>query len=193
MGSDHLLSVLKRRLISGAPTEVAGERMASVAIALKRDGPLKALMIRRAVRKLDPWSGQVAFPGGRMEPQDESLLETAIREAREEVNIDLERSARYLGHLGVFRTHTGTMLVVPCVFVLEHGSRVKPNPEVASYRWIPVAAFFREESSSKLYLERGGAREAFPAYVYRDYIIWGLTYRMISFLVGREESPTEPL
>ena len=192
MGSDYLLALLKRRLIAGDPPEVPGEMMASVAIALDKEGSLRTLMIKRAERNLDPWSGQVAFPGGRREPQDESLVETAIRETREEVEIDLARSARYLGHLGTFRTHTGTMLVVPCVFVLRRKDRVRPNAEVASFRWIPVEAFFREKSKSMYYLERGGAREWLPAYVYRDYVIWGLTYRMISFLVGREKSPIRP-
>ncbi len=192
MDSGYLLALLKRQVIAGDPPEVPGERMASVAITLNWDGSLKTLMIKRAHRKRDPWSGQVAFPGGRMEPKDESIIETAVRETKEEVGIDLARFARYLGHLGTFRTHTGTMLVAPCVFILGRKKRVRPNAEVASYRWIPVEVFFRERSRSMFYLERGGARERFPAYVYRDYVIWGLTYRMISFLIGKREPLIQP-
>ncbi len=192
MDSGYLLALLKRQVIAGDPPEVPGERMASVAIVLSRDGSLKTLMIKRADRKRDPWSGQVAFPGGRMEPEDESILDTAIRETKEEVGIDLARSARYMGHLGTFKTHTGTMLVAPCVFILGRKKRVMPNQEVASYRWIPVEAFFRERSRSTYHLERGGVRERLPAYVYRDYVIWGLTHRMISFLIGKGESPIQP-
>ncbi len=192
MDSGYLLALLKRQVIAGDPPEVPGEMMASVAIALNRDRSLKTLMIKRADRKSDPWSGQVAFPGGRTEPEDESIRETAIRETKEEVGIDLSRTARYLGHLGTFRTHTGTMLVAPCVFVLGQKKRVRLNAEVASYRWIPVEVFFRESSRSVYHLERGGARVNLPAFVYRDYAIWGLTYRMISLLIGKGESATRP-
>jgi len=115
MDSDALLRLVKSRLTPGDPPEPPGEATASVAMTLA--GPsLKTLMIKRAEREGDPWSGQVAFPGGRRERQDRSLLETATRETKEEVGIDLQRSAVYLGHLGAFRTHTGTMLVVPCAF-----------------------------------------------------------------------------
>src|SRR5207245_7755352 len=98
--------------------------MASVAITLAEPS-LKTLMIKRAEREGDPWSGQVAFPGGRRERQDRTLLDTAARETKEEVGIDLQRSAVYLGHLGAFRTHTGTMLVMPCAFSMKMEERVE--------------------------------------------------------------------
>ncbi len=160
--------------------------MASVAITLKEGPSLMTLMIKRAEREGDPWSGQVAFPGGRRERQDRSLLETAMRETREEVGLDLWRSAVYLGRLGAFRTHAGTMLVVPCAFLMRRDERVEPNAEVSSYRWIPVEVFLRENSRSTYTLKRVGENVNFPAYVYEDYVIWGLSYSMISALLGRE-------
>jgi 8-oxo-dGTP pyrophosphatase MutT (NUDIX family) len=185
MDSDALFRLVKGKLTPGEPPEPPGEATASVAIALS--GPsLKTLMIKRAEREGDPWSGQVAFPGGRRERQDRSLLETATRETKEEVGIDLRRSAVYLGHLGAFRTHTGTMLVVPCAFSMRMQERVEPNAEVFSYRWIPVEVFLRQNSRSTYTLKRGGDKIEFPAYVYQDYVIWGLSYRMISALLGRE-------
>jgi len=192
MNSDEILGLVKSRLSSGIPSEVPGELMASVAITLGGKRPMKTLMIKRVELSGDPWSGQVAFPGGRKEPQDESLLETAIREAREEVGIDLAESARYLGHTGHFRTHTGRMLVVPCVFMMASPGLVRTNAEVASYRWVPFETFFKERTRSVGVPGRGSSREKLPAYVYKDYVIWGLTYRIISALVGREELPTLP-
>ena len=185
MDSDALLRLVKSKLVQGEPPEPRGERMASVAIILKEGPSLETLMIKRAEREGDPWSGQVAFPGGRRERQDKSLLETATRETREEVGIDLG-SAIYLGHLGAFRTHTGTMLVVPCTFLRRTEERVEPNAEVSSYRWIPMEVFLRENSRSTNTLKRGGENVNLPAYVYQDYVIWGLSYRMISALLGRE-------
>ena len=185
MDSDALLRLVKSKLTPEEPPEPPREAMAGVAITLA--GPsLKTLMIKRAERKGDPWSGQVAFPGGRRERYDRSLLETATRETKEEVGIDLRRSATYLGHLGAFRTHTGTMLVVPCAFLMRKEERVEPNAEVSSYRWIPIEVFLRENSRSTYALKRGGENAKVPAYVYQDYVIWGLSYSMISALLGRE-------
>ncbi len=187
MDSGALLRLAKSNLTPGDPPEPPGEMVASVAITLQGHSR-RTLMIKRAEREGDPWSGQVAFPGGRREEHDRSLLETATREAREEVGMDLRRSALYLGHLGAFRTHLGTMLVVPCVFLMTREEKVKPNAEVSSYRWIPVEVFLSENSRSTYTLKRGGESESvnFPAYVYQDYVIWGLSYKMISALLGRE-------
>ena len=185
MDSEALLRLMKSKLTPGEPPEPHEETMAGVAITLT--GPsLKTLMIKRAEREGDPWSGQVAFPGGRRERQDRSLLETATRETKEEVGIDLRRSAAYLGHLEAFRTHTGTMLVVPCVFLMKRDERVEPNDEVSSYRWIPIEVFLSEKSRSTYTLKRGGEEVKVPAYLYQGYVIWGLSYRMISALLGRE-------
>jgi len=185
MDSEALLRLAKSKLTPGEPSEPPGETMASVAITLA--GPsLKTLMIKRAEREGDPWSGQVAFPGGRREGQDRSLLETATRETKEEVGINLRRSAVYLGHLGAFRTHTGMMLVMPCAFLMRKEERVEPNAEVSSYRWIPVEVFLRENSRSTYTLKSGGEKVKVPSYVYQDYVIWGLSYRMISAMLGKE-------
>jgi len=185
MDSEALLRSVKSKLTPGEPPEPPGEVMASVAITLA--GPsMKTLMIKRAEREGDPWSGQIAFPGGRRERQDRSLLETATRETKEEVGIDLRRSAVYLGHLGAFRTHTGTMLVAPCAFLMKKVERVEPNAEVSSYRWIPMGVFLNENSRSTYALKRGGESVNLPAYVNQDYVIWGLSYMMISALLGRE-------
>ena len=121
---------------------------------------------------------------------DKSLLETAIREAKEEVGIDLRRSALYLGYLGTFKTHSGAMLVLACVFLMKRGraeEKVEPNAEVAAYRWIPLEVFLRRDSRSTYNLRRAGENVQFPAYAYQDYVIWGLTYGMISTLLAKKE------
>lgn len=186
MNRDHeLLRLLKSKLKRGEPSDPRSERTASVAVAFKEGGHLKTLLIKRANREGDPWSGQVAFPGGRRGRNDRSPLETAIRETKEEVGIDLARSATYLGHLGTFRTHTGMMLVVPYAFLVLERVRVERNAEVASHRWVPVEAFLREGSRSAYILREGGNSVRLPAYLYRDFVIWGLTYRIISTLIAR--------
>ncbi len=186
IAADPLLRRIKKNLTAEEPV-APGERMASVAIILRKKRRLDTLMIKRAERAGDPWSGQIAFPGGRKEPGDSSLLQTAIRETLEETGVDLKSKGRLLGYFGTFRTHTGTMLVAPCVFLLRGEVRARKNTEVESFRWVPMSAFLVDASKSEFLLERGDFRQSFPAYKYGDYVIWGLTHRIISSLVSANE------
>jgi len=78
----------------------AGTKRAAVATILRRTNELtEALFILRATKEGDPWSGQMAFPGGHYEAHDLSLRRTAERETFEEIGLDLDSSARYLGKI----------------------------------------------------------------------------------------------
>jgi 8-oxo-dGTP pyrophosphatase MutT (NUDIX family) len=164
--------------------DVAEGRTASVAVILRKEAEISILLIERSERVDDPWSGQIAFPGGKSQPGDSSLMETAERETEEEVGIDLKRSSRFMGYHAPVRTHTGTMLVVPSVFELKQEVDVRPNLEVQSYRWVPVSSFTNGSSDSTYGLLRGGVPEKLPAFKVGDYVIWGLTYRLIRTLFG---------
>ena len=181
-----MLEKIKKNLSAEEPL-VPDERMASVAVILRSRRELETLLIKRAESSGDPWSGQIAFPGGRREASDLSLKQTAVRETMEETGLDLLSKGKFLGYFGTFRTHTGTMLVAPCVFLLRSEVRVRTNFEAASFRWVPVSKFSDERSKSHYLLERGNLKQSFPAYKYEDYVIWGLTHRIISTLVQVNE------
>src|SRR5690349_16504391 len=110
-----------------------------------------------------------------MQAGDPSAKETATRETSEEVGIDLHK-AEFIGYAEVIPTHTGTMRVVPCVFVLKQETDVVPNGEVASYRWVPMDKLFSPEARSTYQLNYGGRSIEMPALVLDDYVVWGLTY-----------------
>jgi 8-oxo-dGTP pyrophosphatase MutT (NUDIX family) len=173
------------------PTEPLqkGLLLASVAVIVRDRQFPNVLLIRRAERAGDPWSGQVAFPGGKMQEGDNTARETAAREAMEEVGVDLGRYAEFLGYGGVATTHTGTMDVVPSVFELKKSVEVKPNGEVASFRWVELDELLRPSARSVYGIDRGGSMVDMPAYVVGDYVVWGLTYRILStFLEGRSRT-----
>jgi len=158
-------------------------RSASVAVIVRDRQFPSVLLIRRAERAGDPWSGQVAFPGGKMQEGDRSARDTAIRETMEEVGIDLGRYGEFLGYGGAATTHTRTMEVVPSVFELKESVEVKPNDEVASFRWVDLEQLLLPSSRSTLDLSRDGKGVGMPAYEVGDYVVWGLTYRILnSFL-----------
>ncbi|MDA4128334.1 MAG: CoA pyrophosphatase [Thaumarchaeota archaeon] len=157
---------------------------------LRERSHVETLMIKRAERQGDPWSGQVAFPGGRREPSDDTPRDTAIRETREETGIDLITNGTFLGYFGTFQTHTGTMLVIPCVFSLKKEVQIRSDEEVASFKWVPLETFASESARSVHTFKSNETTVKLPAFRYEDYLIWGLTHRIITTLFG-EESEAE--
>ena len=101
-----------------------------------------------------------------------------------DVGIDLGRTADFLGYGKVTTTHTGTMDVVPSVFVLRRDVPVRPNGEVASFRWLGLSELLAPAARSGYDGSFQGTPFRMPAYSVGGYVIWGLTYRIISSLVG---------
>ncbi len=178
---------LKGRLLSKAPPLQSLEKnleVASVAIVINpEDRGGSVLLIKRSERKGDPWSGQIGFPGGHKSPSDEGLLRTAIREAEEEVGIDLAQH-QLLGALPLVTTRSRTVQVAPFVFALEFMVTVRVNREVDEIFWAPLAQLSRLEPKRREVHVKEGSLEV-PCYDYHGHIIWGLTFRIISLLLGR--------
>jgi 8-oxo-dGTP pyrophosphatase MutT (NUDIX family) len=161
-----------------------GNRLAAVSMIVSGVRLPSVLLIRRAERPGDPWSGQIAFPGGKMQAGDGSARETAIREAREEVGIDLSQGAEFLGYAEAATTHTGNMNVIPAVFLIGARAEVEANEEVASYRWVELKDLLSPKASSTYELNYNGRSVAMPAYALGDYVVWGLTHRILSSILG---------
>ena len=95
-----LLGRLAEHPANGAdPEPREGHTQAAVALVLRVADDLELLLIKRAKSVRDPWSGHVALPGGRRDPSDSILMETAIRETSEETGVDLATRGRHLGRL----------------------------------------------------------------------------------------------
>ncbi len=158
-------------------------RPAAVAVILLEgaDG-LEALFIRRAERPGDPWSGQVALPGGRHEPADPDLFATVIRETREETGVDLV-SAEPLGPLDDLYPRTPTLppvVVRPFVFALLRRPALVPSDEVQRAFWVPLARFSEPAVRRDVTLSVRGAVRTLPAYLVDDELIWGMTERILT-------------
>jgi 8-oxo-dGTP pyrophosphatase MutT (NUDIX family) len=173
-----IISRVTRNLVAIEPLP-KGPRYAAVSIIVRDTQFPSVLLIRRAERPGDPWSGQVAFPGGKMQPEDETARATAVRETLEEVGIDLDRAAEFLGYAAMTTTHTGSMDVVPSVFTLKEGVEIRLNEEVASYRWVGLEDLLAPESQSTYRLNFDGNPVELPAYAVGDYVVWGLTHRIL--------------
>ena len=167
----------------------AAVRRAAVAAVLRPDGGGSAelLFIERAVYPGDPWSGQVAFPGGRAEADDPTLRHTAVRETREELGSDLEQLASFVGTLDEIHPLTTLLppiVVRPHVFVLHADFPTTPSDEVAAAFWVPLGVLLEPATRGRREVEARGARFTMPAFTVGERVIWGMTERILSQLLG---------
>lgn len=177
-----------RRALRGhraRPVEAPEARPAAVALALFEDRHgLELLLIRRAERPGDPWSGQIALPGGRRDAADADLAATAVRETREETGLDLSGAER-LGALDDLHPRTSTLpavVVRPFVFALPLSQRgpLVPSDEVQRAFWLPLARLLAPGARRDVTLTLRGERRTFPAYLVDEEVIWGMTERILT-------------
>ena len=188
-----------RRALASRPSQPvapAGASRAAVALIL-RDGAagIELLFIRRADHPQDPWSGQMAFPGGRAEPGDAGLLATAVRETEEEIGLDLARAAEPLGALdevrAMARMRPMDLTILPFVFRLAGTAELRIGPEVKSVHWISLGALLGTDLRSTMDYVDEGTSLRFPCLRVDEVVIWGLTYRMLLAL-GERLPPGDP-
>lgn len=162
---------------------------AAVAIVLREgDAGAEFIVIHRAHRADDPWSGHMALPGGRQQPSDGDLFTTAARETREEVGVDLQRHGELLGHLddlrAVGRGRPLNLIIRPFVCALSQPVALTLNrSEVQSALWIPLASLHRHEVRGTYRHQLFGQEMEHPAFLYQGHTIWGLTHRILTGLL----------
>lgn len=188
-GADAAASIARlSRRIAARPGALAERdepfHEAAVALVLREAADdLELLLIRRAARESDPWSGQVGLPGGRWDAGDVSLEATALRETVEEVGLDLRANGRVLGALDELRPRTPVLppiIVRPYVATLDAAQEIVANAEVASYRWVRVGELFAPETRVVTTVEVRDMRLRVDAYQLGDFTVWGMTERILS-------------
>jgi 8-oxo-dGTP pyrophosphatase MutT (NUDIX family) len=182
------LEQVRRALRDHRPTaiEAPEARPAAVALILHEasgtEGGLAALLIKRAQRAGDPWSGQIALPGGRRDPADADLLATAMRETREETGVDLA-SAEQLGWLDDIYPRSPTLppvLVRPYVFAVTGRPAVTVSDEVERAFWLALERIMDPALRRDVTLMVRGVERTFPSYSIDGDILWGMTERILT-------------
>jgi 8-oxo-dGTP pyrophosphatase MutT (NUDIX family) len=183
------LEVLEDALSGVAAPELEGARLeAAVLVCLHDDA---VLIARRALHPEDPWSGHAALPGGRWEPGDESLLATALREAREELGVDPLAHGRMLGalgtHVGRGRRISGVRIAV-FVAALDERPDLELSHELEAVYWVPFASLVPVTARVA---ELPGTDV--PAYALElpgeeQLIVWGITYAILERLRALPEA-----
>lgn len=184
---------LTRALQESPGKEIEAEppmRWAAIALVL-RMGALRepeVLMIKRAEAEHDPWSGHVAFPGGRAEPGDRDLAQTAIRETWEETGIDLARVGRILGTLDDVSPRTPSLppiVIRPFVAAVPSNVEVVQSVEVASAFWVPLSALRARAAWGMGTVRVRGVDRSERTFTHRAHLVWGLTERVLRQLLER--------
>jgi 8-oxo-dGTP pyrophosphatase MutT (NUDIX family) len=161
-------------------------RYAAIALVLRpsNEGEPELLMIKRAEVEQDPWSGHIACPGGRMDPGDHDLEQTAIRETWEETGVDLARDGKILGTLDDISPRTPTLpplIIRPFVAVVRPEITLVESVEVADAFWVPLAAIRETAQWGKAFVPiRGLGEREVDVFQHGEHIVWGLTHRALT-------------
>ncbi len=140
------------------------------------------VLLTERTQQLSTHSGQVAFPGGRTDPDDADAAATALREAREEVGLD-GAAVEVLGSLPAYVTGS-SFIVTPVVALVQPGARLHPNPaEVADIFEVPLRFLLDPAHHRRQAFEWQGQRREWFAMPYQDgartRFIWGATAGML--------------
>ena len=173
------------------PPEHEDRLQAAVSLVLRGRDDLELLLIRRARSERDPWSGHMALPGGRRDPDDDSLLETAIRETEEETGVELTGDALHLGRLVEVAPRSvrlPRLSIHPFVFGVHRSTEARvASVEVAAVHWVPLEELRRPGAAGSVEIGVRGETREFPCFRVEGEVVWGLTFRILSQLL--EASP----
>ena len=181
------VNTVQRRLSQHSPRRIAeiGTAEAAVAAILVGSGTTSPdlLLIKRAKRDDDPWSGQMAFPGGRRDLGDANLVDTACRETLEEIGVVL-RGDGVVGELDDIRPLSPglpRLVVRPFVFLLDSMPEVVTNFEVDLHLWVQLSDLPALAGTATVTVS--GMAIRVPAYNIGPHVVWGLTERIIKSFI----------
>lgn len=154
------------------------DRAAAVLVPLiERDDEITVLLTRRSVH-LPTHAGQISFPGGKIDPGDDSPEAAALRETEEEVGLQAS-DIELIGRLDTYETSTG-FIVTPVVGLVTPDHTIIPEPgEVDEVFEVPLSFFLQSSNIERHSREFMGAERHYYAMPFGDYYIWGATAAML--------------
>lgn len=162
---------------------------AAVAVVLRVAGDEpEVLLAVRAEREGDPWSGQVALPGGRWSASDATLQDTALRETLEETAVDVDRDGVVLGTLDELRPSSPMLppiIVTPFVCVVQPDVMIAVSEELSTAFWVPMDSVIDPIHRTESDVTARGRTWRVPAFVIGRHIVWGMTERILANLDRR--------
>ena len=155
-------------------------RLASVLVIIRGDDP--EVIMTRKPRSMRFHAGEISFPGGKADPADSDLLETALRETREEIGLDISRD-RVIGQLDPVVTLNSGFMILPFVSVVGGTGGLRANPEVEQILCIPLGPLLGTMAPDTD-PSHNAIREMYT-FEYRDDIVWGASARILRQIQNR--------
>lgn len=184
--SNPALTRIAQALAASTPTPAPRDEPffeAAVALVLFPVGDeLETLFIKRATHESDPWSGQIAFPGGKRHEGESSLMLTAMRETHEEIGLDLATDGVLLGELDELRPRSPLLppiIVRPYVFAVSSRPDLVLSYEVADAFWAPLRTVFDPERRQEITINFPGVHMKRSAIGVGEHVIWGMTEHIL--------------
>ena len=175
---------IKTRLASYQPrlSNMDAERQAAVAMILRHgEKGTEVLFIQRAEFKNDPWSGDLGFPGGRIEADDPSPRAAAERETWEEIGYTLT-DTNYLGRCDDMAGAFLSVRISCFVYTISADAVFRINGEVVKYFWIPLATLLDPQRNRHMHFFHRGSDRQHPVVHLNEWSsrpLWGITYRLV--------------
>ena len=149
-------------------------KLSSVLIIIFESSP-KILMIKKPIT-MNYHGGEIAFPGGKISKEDDDLLDTAIRETKEETGITIFRK-QIIGQLKPVTTLNSGFTILPFICIIDEINELIPNSEVEEFLEIPLAPFLQTLANDSD--PKHNSIQEMYVLTFNDEIIWGASARMI--------------
>lgn len=166
------------------PPPPGGLRLASVLVGVIDREPGATVILTLRSADMPTHAGQIAFPGGRMDSRDATLIDTALREAGEEIGLTPE-DATPLGLIEAYRTRTGFRIVPVLAMVAPTFTAVPQEREVADVFEVPLEFLMNEGNHQRHSREWEGRQRHFYAMPYGERYIWGVTAGILRAIYER--------
>ena len=174
MDTEQIRSVLTSEIKAIPPADLDGNELASVLIIIYGESPF-VIMTKKA-KTLKVHAGEIAFPGGKWCEKDQDLLETAIRETKEELCLDVSKEY-VIGQLDSVITLNSKYRITPFIAILDTVPSLIANSEVESILHIPLISFLNTMAEDNLPEHR--SIKEMHTFTFEKYNIWGASARML--------------
>ena len=174
MDIEQMRSALASEIHTTPLAELDENELASVLIIIYGKDPF-VIMTEKA-KNLKVHAGEIAFPGGKWYEKDHDLLETAIRETKEELGLEVSKE-RIIGQLDNVITLNSQYKITPFIAILETVPVLTPNSEVESILHIPLVSFLNTIAEDNLPEHR--SIKEMHTFTFKKYNVWGASARML--------------
>ena len=174
MDIEQMRSALASEIHTTPLAELDENELASVLIIIYGKDPF-VIMTEKA-KNLKVHAGEIAFPGGKWYEKDHDLLETAIRETKEELGLEISKE-RIIGQLDNVITLNSQYNITPFIAILETVPVLTPNSEVESILHIPLVSFLNTIAEDNLPEHR--SIKEMHTFTFKKYNVWGASARML--------------